>query len=190
MSEKVAGFGRWSGAGRGQLCEGIQWPRVENRRLRHLSFISDPIDAPLELTPLEQAVTIPVRIVGDRKIDPKMDAPRLFPSQGSRNDQPRNDQHVLKFPAIWPHELAGKYVPTPLIYLCAGLGQRLAPSANPGRSPHQTLERVAYVGQVQRLGNILAGRVAKGNCSKIVRNLRRRQRGAFSRSVPVYEPFQ
>ena len=63
-------------------------------------------------------------------------------------------------------------------------------AADAGRPPHQALERVADVGQVQRLAAVDRRRLASGTARKSSASGRRRARGPLAGMGPVDQPFE
>ena len=86
-----------------------------------------------------------------RRWTPRVSSARVPPRSSAGHGE-----HVLQFPAAGIGELPRQHVAAPAVDVLGRLEQLLAVArAHAGAAPHQALERVADVGQVQRLGAVL-----------------------------------
>ena len=107
----------------------------------------------------ESEVPTPVFVVGIGKIDPLMHPPALFPQQGRPGHDTGGRQHILQFPTRLAVELPWQDVAAPGLDRVRRREQPAPLPTYPHLPPHQTLQRIADVRQVERLGRLHYGPV-------------------------------
>ena len=94
---------------------------------------------------------LPLGVVLLREIGAKMDPARFFSPQGRLDNDPGNGEHILQFPALGALKLPRQGVLAPLVDRLSCVLQLLTLASYPGCTPHQALERIANVYQIQGL---------------------------------------
>ena len=61
-----------------------------------------------------------------------------------------DNEHILKLPATGLVELPWKHIPAPIVDRSRGLSEIVCVPTDTGSTPHQALQRVADVGQIER----------------------------------------
>ena len=85
-------------------------------------------------------MSLPVLIVGMRKVGAKMNSARFLSLQRSFDDEPGNSEHVLQFPSAGRCEGPPSDVLSPSIDVLSGILQRLSVPSDPDMARHQTGE--------------------------------------------------
>ena len=113
----------------------------------------------------------PVLVVGAWEISSIVDATGFLTNPRGLDDDRSHRQHILQFPTIAAVELLREDISSPAGNIFRCFSEGLFGSSNPCTPPHQTLQRIADISNVQSGVVPRLGLIDQRQCRKVVRLL-------------------